>query len=396
MTAARLLSWSAWTLFLQLGTALASAAFLVISARALGPEGRGEIAQVTVSVSLMTALGLAGVQSACLYYAAKGTHPAVVVRRTASIICVSTVIGMVALLPISFDEADSPLVLGLAVLIGLGGSYASTLLQWSLLGVGEFRVASIARLAANVALVSATGALFATGALTVTAAVAAWSGMWVALAALLWFVARPRLRHLTAARANGVRRFAIEAWPTSVGHSLASRVDLWLVGLLSSTEVVGTYSVALAASEFLILPAQAVASAMQSAAANEGHGFQRGAALKATLLTALLALLALPSFYWGVPVLLGDSFRDAWPAFAVLCVAALPLTVGRLGSAYLTGAGQPAAASRIALASTIGVAGASLILIPPYGGSGAAIATLVGALGGGATAICEIRERSGQ
>jgi O-antigen/teichoic acid export membrane protein len=115
--------------------------------------------------------------------------------------------------------------------------------------------------------------------------------------------------------------------------------------------------------------------AAAATASDLGRAYAR--ALKLSLLAGAALtiglLAATPLFLYAY----GDAFRDAAPAYMLLCAVQALLFVTQLNYILLVARGRAAtAAAAIAVALAANVA-ANLVLIPPLGALGAAIAMLV-------------------
>ena len=389
------------TVALTLGTYVASAAFsllnLLIVARALGATGRGDIVFLVTVATIAGHLGALSMQEANANIA--GSEP--VARRSLATnslllslllggLAAALVVGLVSVFPAVGGEvrrallwialASVPLVivrLYLSFLAQADYHFAATNVAW-LLGPGVT--------------VAANGALAAAGALSVGRALAAWIiGQALAVALLVAHVARnagfgrPNVRLASRALSFGAKAHVGRA--LAVGHF---RIDQWFVGSAAGSRELGLYSVATAWAEVLsYVPAVArlvqrpdlVRASRETAAA---------LAARVTRVTLLLTAPAAAAFVVGAPFLcvtiLGDEFNGSIDDLRVLTLAAFGFVALELLGGALTARGRPlltTAAVGVAFLATIAF---DALLVPAYGGLGAAFAAVIASTAGGAAA----------
>lgn len=228
--------------------------------------------------------------------------------------------------------------IGLSHVVGLGASLAAVLASWA-----------FARLVVGLG-----------------AATAAGQGGWVGP-----LRAAPLRPHL---------RFVAVIGLTNLVSLLNYRVDLFLVEHFLDLSATGVYSIAVAVAELLWLVSSAVTTA---AYARIGQP-DREAAIALTLRAmqgSVLLLLVLSPVLWGaawwlVPPLLGEAYRPAMPALAILLPGVALYGAASALSAWFTNhAGRPqvpAALAALSLAVNLGV---SWVAIPRLGLVGGAWAT---------------------
>lgn len=157
------------------------------------------------------------------------------------------------------------------------------------------------------------------------------------------------------------------------------RIDVWLLGLLSTSRQVAEYSVAVKLVDGLLIPAGAVAAVVTAGTA--ALGFEEARAKVDRIVMVLVSalspvLLAIAAF--GAPLLrvtFGASYAEALGPLRILLVSCLPATAGLAWSPMLalrsTGF---LLLSVLLLAANVAL---NVVLIPRYGAEGAAVATLV-------------------
>jgi O-antigen/teichoic acid export membrane protein len=184
-------------------------------------------------------------------------------------------------------------------------------------------------------------------------------------------------------RALGVRivRFGLRSQVGGVVSLLNLRLDVVILGSFANPVTVGVYVVASKYAELLRLPAVALTWVAYPTVARQGAAsFTRRAGRAVSVLlpvgavaAGVLALSAFPL----LPLVYGHQFDGAtWPA-AWIALGLVAEPAAGLASAYLMGTGRPGTNSAIlgvGLAITVVL---DLLLIPPYGALGAALASTV-------------------
>lgn len=368
---------------------------VVITSRVLGPEGRGMLAFLTTIAMLTSQLSSLGVEEASANIA--GAEPQ---RRRAlggnaiflALLFGATSIGLVSLLawliPGFTGDASQTLVwLALAAVPLLVLQFY---LQFMIRSDYGFAVTNFAALIAPAVNVLVNGGLAVAGLLSVRTAMVTWiAGQLLSTGLLFWYVAR---------RLAGFGRPNLPLALDSVGFGLKThagrvmktgnyRLDQWLLGSIAGSKELGLYSVAVAWAEALFFLPEALGSVMRPdlVRAAPGDAGARGAlALRvALLLTAPLILI----FLIAAPLLcvwtFGEEFRGSIDDLRVLAFGALGIVALKLLANALVTQRRPGL-SNVAIAVAFSVTiGLDLLLIPRFGGLGAAIASTAAYTAGG-------------
>lgn len=354
----------------------------VITARALGPELRGELAVMMAVPSLLAVLALVGGDTANLYFAGRspGAHDAVVrfavvhAAVAAALVCVPLAVAATMWPPVR---------LGLSVGAFLQSiSVTPVLLLVLLLGAAE----SGRHHATLVAIATATGAaLWVTGAgavaLSGTPTVPLLFGMFagaqsvlaVALVVLSW----PTSWRRSDLTPGTYLRYALGTNIAAIALLLALRLDIPLIQAFAGPGEVGLYSVALPMAESLLLLPTAIGVVVLPAVATRGTDYRRMVELSrvatyGTLLAGLAIGAVAPAL---IPAVFGARFAGSVPVLWALLPGAVMFTAGRTLYTYLVAVrALQAAAIGATTVLMIGLA-LMLVLIPPYGAYGAAVAS---------------------
>ena len=368
---------------------------VLITARVLGPSGRGELVFLTTVAMLTSTLASLGVEEATANIA--GIEPR---RRRAlggNTVLLSFLFGLAAIGVLATLMAVFPSVAGDSDRLLLWLTLASIpmlillfYLQFLVRADYGFAATNAAMLVGPVLNVAVNGLLAALGLITVETAIITWiAGQALATLLLIWYT-RTRLAGFgkpdlpLAAESIG---FGVQAHAGRVMKAGNYRLDQWLLGAIAGPRELGLYSVAVAWSEALfylpealgmVLRPDAVRARPQDAARQTAVVFR--IAILATVLIGLVMIVAAPFL---CVTLLGDEFSGSVAQLRVLIPGALGMVALKLLANVLTAQRKPMLANvaiAVAFAATIAL---DLLLIPAHGGLGAAVASTIAYLAGG-------------
>ena len=367
----------------------------VIMARSLGPTGRGTLAFVIVVALLLARLASLGIGGATVYFAARrplergrilGTNAGFVALSGAA------AIGLVAAFLLLAPGARPAGLTTELIWLMIPGTILVCLVEWGLsflLGARLLRAQSIAMGLGPWLYAVALAAAALLGDLDVERAASAWvvSGLaWVTLIAVLAIaatgIALPSLPLLVESV-----RFGIRAWAGGLARSVNTRVDQLLMAYLATQAALGVYAVAVNVSEALQYVPGAVAMAFAPAVAATATGDRRERTLRTFRGALLITLVTIPpAMAIGavlLPVVFGEEFRASIVPFLILAPGAIGFLVMRVFSSAMMGAALPGRSSMPAIAALVTGVMLDLLLMPPHGATGAAIAsTAAFAVGG--------------
>ena len=236
-----------------------SLANVLITARALGPEGRGGLAFMTTMAMLTATLASLGVEEANGNLA--GTQPGLRRALATNSVVIALVVGCSAAgLLLGLIEAfpsvggDSTPALRWIAMAAIPILVLQVYLQFLVRADYGFRATNLAALVGPVLSVLANGILVALDVITVETALATWVvAQGLGMLVLVWYVdrrlagfGRPDFRLIR--RATG---FGIKAHLGRVMKTGNYRLDQWLLGAMAGSRELGLYSVAVAWSEAL-------------------------------------------------------------------------------------------------------------------------------------------------
>lgn len=374
----------------RIGTLVAAVMLNVLTARALGPAGRGAYSLPGIDASLASTF-LLGLQTATSFALLN-----VGARRSVLRPAVAT-----ALLFVAFGSLVATAVAGLnhhvwaafPAMLYLPASAASSLASGYWIGRDRMKAVGMLGLASTfVTLVCVAVGLRFFGH-TSQVAIGGWlAGQTLVAACALAAVLRDDRDHGSPLSFARYVRYAGRAGALNIVTLLSYRVDVLLVAALTPIEVLGLYTVAVAGAESVLALTYAVnavaAPRLGSSDRREAAAFAarctRNTLAFATILAVVIALVG----PLAVRILFGSRFVALVPALRILLVGVVALSTGGVIANYfmlnrniarvplLTG-GTSAAISAI-----LGVA-----LIPRFGMIGAAVSVSAGYLVGQTFAI---------
>lgn len=369
------------------GQAGAASLFAVLTARWLGPDDRGVLVIVITTSVLLMLLGSAGVATGARYLL--GTEPArldptTYARHARSLIALhlltASTLGVLILGASGgfTDWVTVPQFIALALL-----QLSAYLKREGLHGRGRHVVAisgELLTLAVQLIVVILMGVLDSVTLRGVLWIVIGAYALQVAYLAQMsknkqtsWITQDP-----VAARLFPMLRFSAPAMLTALGQGFVVRGDRLILGVFATTAAVGVYSVAATLAEVIwLIPgglAHVLFRRVSMSHCIADHNKFRYFALGATAMSAVLMALAIEPL---IDLLLGPEYSDAVELAYLLLMAALAFSVYQLDMAMLNGLGRLDLGGRVAVAGSSALLVCCLIMIPLWGATGAAVASLV-------------------
>lgn len=404
------------TIATRVGLAVLIFATDVALARLLGPAAKGRFALVLLYSQLAALVVGWGMDQALAVVSAR--DPATARRAFANALVWSAVVGgaavlvslwaygvpsdgrprgpLTALIPnlsasqFAFAALALPgelfFALGLFALLGrrrVAAYGVIRLLRRGVLLAGALAAAAIARLSLDVALV-----------LNVVALGAAGLAVGVVAARDRTFAVRPDAGLLAEEL-----RFGSRALPGTLAERLQFRADAFLLNVLVGVRATGIYSVAQGLAETLWYVPNALGVVMFSRAVDPRADAGRIAAVLTRTTLALAVLLAVPAFLLGprlVRFVYGSTFADAGVALRLILPGIVAYSVVAILSRYITGRGRPGTTTLIFGVGLAANLAANLVLIPPFGLAGAAVASSLSYLLTAGLIVAVFRRLSGR
>lgn len=371
---------------------------LVVS-RLLGPVGRGDVVFLMTIATITARFAQLGVQEANVNLAS--SEPASRARLATNSLALALVFGWAGGAAVyALAEAFPGVAAGSDPQLRLLALATIPLLvvQPSLLRLAHadfrFGSANVATAVPPVVTLALNAALAVADRLTVATAFAAWIVGWALSVALLAGVVQLRL----AGFGRPDRRLAGRALgfgaKTHLGRVMAVgnyRLDQWFVASLAGSRELGLYSIAVAWFDALThLPtALAIVLRPELVRADEREVSRRTAAAvrAAAVATSVFVVGAIVAAPVLCVTVFGDEFRGAVGDLRILALGAFGLLVQRIVGSSLTARGRPlleTAAIGVGLVCTVAF---DLLLIPRWGGAGAAAASVIAYSAAGAAMI---------
>jgi O-antigen/teichoic acid export membrane protein len=401
------------TALLTYGTNLAVAVLslvnVLIVSRSLGPSGRGAVVFLTAIAWLTSSLSTFGVEEANANLAA--SHPNLRRSLATNSLLFATIFGictigvvttLIALVPaVGGHSATGPrwLVLGAMPLLILG-IYMKFLAQADY----GFALTNLVWLITPVANVTLNGLLALVGVLSVATAVGTWVGGEVLSALILvWYVGR-RLAGFGRPDWGVARRTLSFGLRSHAGRIMLLgnyRLDQWILGAVAGSRELGLYSVAVAWSSALFyLPTTLTAVQRPDLVRASREDASRRAALifrAALLVTVIPALVMIVAAPFLCVTLMGEAFRGSIDDLRFLTLGVFGVVALKLLGNAITAQRRPGLASIAIGTGFVCTVVLDIILIPRYGGLGAALASgLAYTLGGLIIGVIFVRALGGR
>lgn len=374
----------------NLASPLSALAIAPILARALGIDGRGEVAAATAPLLLCMAALTLGLPESITYHVAGGGP----LRRRAgalALLAACGVVGVAAAFLFSgfLSAGDSALAqLMVVATLGLIPALIVSGLRSEALGQGLWWTIAIERLGSGILRVVAVYGFFFAGALTpTTAALSIAVTTWVGGAAYLFGSRRSRVSTTESAPSIGqLLGYGARIWIGSIAGILLMRLDQLLLTPLAGVTALGVYAVAVNVSEIILVFNSAVRDVVFATAGMTRNADDVATASRiSTALTLSLGIVLAALSPWVIPWVFGADFDSAVLPAVILIAAVVIGNPGSVAGAGLSAFGYP---GRRSIAIVCGLIANVVALIPlasALGASGAAWATFIGNLvaGGG-------------
>lgn len=362
----------------------------LIVARALGTQGRGEVAAIIAWFVVVQVVAEGGVQGATAFYAARtDTDRRALIRRTAGLLAGQAIVVAILTLalawwlnlPPTFTAGFTVIVAGLVPVLW----FSASLFALQGIRIGVWNLARITQPPIYIALLLT---LWGNGRLTPITAVSAVLASNVFAGAVALLAARtlvstplPSQDEVSTAR---IYRFALPNLAWTLPTIITARLDQLSLSLLVSVETLGQYVIAVSLTSLtvpfvssignVLMPLLSRRSSEDRPPDQIGRVAIVCAAAAALVVTTGLALAA----PWLVPALFGPGFEDVPRLTWLLAPATVLYATKWVAADVLRGVGDPAAPARAEWAALVINAVTVPIAAVVYGGPGAALAQSVG------------------
>ena len=363
----------------------------LLSAWALGPEGRGNLMVVLMWPAIFSMATEIGLPQAYRFWTAK--RPECVSALFSNAVIFTLVIGFVTLglaellIPHLIGER-SPEVLRLAriYLLVIPILMLTDLARGLLEGARRFTWVGVLRLIFFGFQCGTYIVLWFAGRLSVANAAytligSAVTSLLVSLIAV-WYELRPRWRpELSELRTT--LRYGVRDYPGVVTEFVSWRLDLIMLVGMASSSAVGLYAVALRLADITSTLASSVGDAlMPEVAASKRADEATNVVTRSLRLTLLCHLLILAPLWIAAPFILrfayGNGFVPVTNVLRLLMLASVIWSAGAIIISGLNGLGHPGLSASARIAAALVMVVTLLSWLPGRGIQGAALASLTG------------------
>ena len=369
-------------------------ALVVIQSRFLDPAGRGRFVLVVLTVTILARLlGQFGVAVTSLSREGE-LHP--LVRRGLGWTVALGLAG-VALVVATGAVVDSfGLRLAAIAAPALVPNIVNACLSGVLLGSARIRLWNYIQVLPP--LLTLAGMLVVVVGLDggVDAAVAVWTAAYFATMAFALIAARdvwlpPRSAPLFDRAGRAIMRLGLGMGLVQIVNLIGYRVELFVLDRFEGLSAVGIYSIGMQAAEAIWLIPAAIASAVTAPVVHdtpEGAAHLiRSACLKGLLYTTGVAVAVGAAAPFVIPPLFGDDFDGAARPLAFLLPGIVLYAPVTILVVYISiRCARPRLSLLVSIVGLVVTTAMSFVLIPPYGVSGAALASAIGYAAGGVSA----------
>ena len=370
---------------------LCSVVTSILSAWALGAEGRGDLAIVTLFPFVAVLIAAIGLPFAHRYWIAKKPHWSSAIVTFTLVFCVVASIVAIAVseivVPIYVGERSEEVMWLLRLfLLNIPVLMLSEMFRGILEGARSFGWIGAARMSFIVPQAVGYLAFWWFDALTLIIAVAI-----ITVAQLIclfvftlgvWRELKPRLSWNFAVIRREIS-YGIRSYPGILTEYGVLRLDQILLAGMASSTLIGLYMIAVALAEITATLASSVADVlMPEVAASKNKETSTALLGKSLRLTMYAHIAVLIPLMIAAPIVLqivyGSEFVAATGAFRVLLVASVLWSAGLIVTSGLNGFGFPGLSTTARIASGVVTVVTLIIFLPIFGIMGAAISSLLG------------------
>ena len=378
-------------------------ASVLVVAHAVGPAGRGAFAFVTTVILVLAVVLGGGMREGFVVFIAQRASERpqhatnlILAGVTSGLLGAALVLLTLGLVPeirpTGVDAASVAIMAcGVFLLCLSSGGNALNL------GLQQFRLIALVQSLFVWLYSAALACVWLIWGMSVHTAAAMWVALQLSESLPLWArgLRRTRLGRPNVALLRETWRYGIRAWVGSFSTYLGFRSDQILMAFLSTEAQLGIYAVAVNVSEVSLYLPQSVGNALLPIAASAPLA-ERGARTMrvyrlVTLVTTAVVLLGAVSGPFILPAMFGHPFAGSVDPFLLLLPGAIPYVASSIFSTSLAASSAPGLSSVGPFATLLVNGVLDLVLIPPYGASGAAVASTCGFFFGGVAAFIAFR-----
>lgn len=368
-------------------------AISVVTARALGPSGRGEYNLVVLVITLMTTLLNFGIPASNTYFVAQKKIGKEKLLKASFLIAVAVSLLSFVLLYVLFSfgllkylfpvETLTPAAIASLAIIPV--VFFNLFAQGIIVGENKIYLNNYIYLASQTCLAVTLTVAYLLGFLSVSLSIVLFAvSNFVAFAIIVFsyrsIIFTPSSSAMGWGEYKQVFGFSIVLQAGNIIQFFNYRLDTFLVNIYLGTMSVGLYVLAVNLVEILWILSSSMASVLLPTVAGK-HEFSKKIAVKAAIASFAVTLgagiLALPLAPYAITFLFGKEFAGSIMPFFILLPGVTLFSITNVLAAYMTGVGKPGFNTGIALVALVFTILLDIALIPRFGISGAAFASSV-------------------
>lgn len=360
---------------------------VVIQARALGPDARGLLAMLLIYPQLLTSIAEGGMRQATVYYVGRQIIPDARVFGASILYTLGScaIFSSLIFYLLNSSEEDYTLIMMVAASAMLPVTLFMNAIRGVFLGKQHIRQFNTSQWLQKLIMVGLLGVLYLLDRLTVEATIVC-----ILLGLMIGFL--PALYHFFKTIYTAVEYDLPTLWRMiRKGAVYAAalflieanyKIDVLLLSWLSTKEEVGLYSVAVQVGELLWQLPAAIGIVVFSRSANDRESAVWQAELARSIRVSLWVTLAGGCVLFIIaPVLFdlffGEEFKRGVSMTLWLLPGLIVMVIFKLLNMDLAGKGRPWIALYIMAPALVLNVGLNYLLIPKWGGDGAAIASSI-------------------
>ena len=374
----------------RVGALVAGLAGAILTARLLGPDGRGSLGLFVFTAALAAAVlgfglptGSFDVVSRRVLQPGRALQVAIAVALAGGALAAALGAVVLAITGVEQPFGVSPLVLVAGLAAGVGGTLASQAAGLVLLAGGATVRAAVVQslqpILAAIAFGVALGPLHGGVAGAILAAAGAWLVAGLAGVSLAWSLTG-RTGLATAVEVRALLSRGVHTLGSELANVLSYRIDTVLVAMIAGVAALGRYGVGVQLLEPLWLVASSLAMGLLSLAAADADeaavARATGTAVRASVLVCVAGGLIASAIVALVgPAVLGPGFGSVPLVMLLLVPGTAALGASKVLAAAVIGRGGLAVGSVIATVVVVANVALNLVLVPLLGELGAALAS---------------------
>lgn len=361
----------------------------VLLARAFDPAGRGEVALIVIWPTMLAAVAQLGLPEAVTFHTARRTSPSGTILGSGLLIATARALVVLAvaaaILPFILGPHGATVELAGYLFLGFVPGHAYNPLQLAILnGQERYRAVAVLRLLVIAGAAVPMVALFALDELTLVGVALCYVGAQVLALATSAIMLRGTWREIAISRplTRELLHYGVRAHLGTLSAELNLRVDQLIVSLFLSTRDLGLYVVAATLATLTSVVGATIGYVVVPVTARARNDEERAVdARRYTTLTVFTsAAITIPLVIFAPTVLrtvFGPDYASVADVARILLVGSISFSTARCLEAILRAIGMPWQAS-VGELIAVGVTVVGLAaLLPLFGLTGAALASLL-------------------